>query len=97
MFQNPRKSGVAAPSKGPIELITNNFRIKSHDDNQITIHTYKVVFKSGLDSNSKNHSDDSLTKTFQKYRIIYAHTLLLKQIFERFVFVGNNLFSTFDD
>jgi hypothetical protein len=47
MFQNPRKSGVAAPSKGPIELITNNFRIKSQNDNQGIIYTYKVDFIEG--------------------------------------------------
>jgi hypothetical protein len=47
MFQTPRKSGVAAPAKGPIELITNNFRIKSQNDNQGIIYTYKVDFIDG--------------------------------------------------
>ena len=117
MFQShARKSGVAAPSKGPIELITNNFRIKSQNDNQGIIYTYKVDFiegqaasnienaKSGHGSGQKNHSDEagsdvsrtSLDKleTFQKYKIINAHTLQLKQIFMQFVFVGSNLFST---
>ena len=45
MFSSPRKSGVAAPLKGPIELITNNFRIKSQ--NHGIIYTYRVDFIDG--------------------------------------------------
>jgi len=45
MFQSPRKSGVAAPLKGPIELITNNFRIRSQ--NHGIIYTYRVDFIEG--------------------------------------------------
>jgi len=45
MFSSPRKSGVAAPLKGPIVLITNNFRIRSQ--NRGIIYTYKVDFIEG--------------------------------------------------
>jgi hypothetical protein len=45
MFNSPRKSGVAAPLKGPIELITNNFRIRSQ--NHGIIYTYRVDFIEG--------------------------------------------------
>jgi hypothetical protein len=45
MFSSPKKSGVAAPLKGPIELITNNFKIKSQ--NHGIIYTYKVDFIEG--------------------------------------------------
>jgi len=45
MFTSPRKSGVAAPLKGPIELITNNFRIRSQ--NHGIIYTYRVDFIEG--------------------------------------------------
>jgi hypothetical protein len=110
MFSSPRKSGVAAPHKGPIELITNNFRIKSQ--NHGIIYTYKVDFidgpsaalienqntQGGLanDDQVSNVSRGSLgqLETFQKYKIINAHTHQLKQIFLQFVFVGSNLFST---
>jgi len=44
-FGSPRKSGVAAPAKGPIVLITNNFRIRSR--NHGIIHTYRVDFIEG--------------------------------------------------
>jgi hypothetical protein len=112
MFSSPRKSGVAAPTKGPIELITNNFRIRSQ--NHGIIYTYRVDFIDGASaaviesSNTAgvtgNQSDDQgsnvsrgslgTLETFQKYKIINAHTHQLKQIFLQFVFVGSNLFST---
>jgi len=44
-FDGPRKSGVAAPVKGPIVLVTNNFRIRSR--NHGIIHTYRVDFIEG--------------------------------------------------
>lgn len=44
-FGSPRKSGVAAPNKGPITLITNNFRIRSR--NHGIIYTYRVDFIEG--------------------------------------------------
>jgi hypothetical protein len=114
MFSSPRKSGVAAPLKGPIELITNNFRIKSQ--NHGIIYTYRVDFIDGAsaaviessntqgvpastnDDQTSNVSRGSLgaLETFQKYKIINAHTHQLKQIFLQFVFVGSNLFSTSD-
>lgn len=112
MFSSPRKSGVAAPTKGPIELITNNFRIKSQ--NHGIIYTYKVDFIDGQTAamiESKNTqggipNEDQVSnvsrgslgqlETFQKYKIINAHTHQLKQIFLQFVFVGSNLFSTSD-
>jgi len=48
------------------------------------------------DESGSNISRGSLgtLETFQKYKIINAHTLQLKQIFMQFVFVGSNLFST---
>jgi hypothetical protein len=111
MFTSPRKSGVAAPLKGPIELITNNFRIRSQ--NHGIIHTYRVDFIDGQtamvesqnaqgvagnlsDDQASNVSRGSLgsLETFQKYKIINAHTHQLKQLFLQFVFVGSNLFST---
>ena len=111
MFTSPRKSGVAAPLKGPIELITNNFRIRSQ--NHGIIYTYRVDFIDGqtamIESQNTqgvtgNLSDDQASnvsrgslgslETFQKYKIINAHTHQLKQIFLQFVFVGSNLFST---
>jgi len=105
---------VAAPLKGPIELITNNFRIKSQ--NHGIIYTYRVDFIDGQsaaiiessntqgvppqtsDDQGSNVSRGSLgaLETFQKYKIINAHTHQLKQIFLQFVFVGSNLFSTSD-
>lgn len=113
MFNSPRKSGVAAPLKGPIELITNNFRIRSQ--NHGIIYTYRVDFIEGhaamIESKNtqgvtSNLSDDQASnvsrgslgslETFQKYKIINAHTQQLKQIFLQFVFVGSNLFSTSD-
>ena len=111
MFSSPRKSGVAAPLKGPIELITNNFRIRSQ--NHGIIYTYRVDFIEGhaamMESQNTqgaagNLSDDAASnvsrgslgslETFQKYKIINAHTHQLKQVFLQFVFVGSNLFST---
>jgi len=111
MFNSPRKSGVAAPLKGPIELITNNFRIRSQ--NHGIIYTYRVDFIEGhaamIESQNTqgvagNLSDDQASnvsrgslgslETFQKYKIINAHTHQLKQVFLQFVFVGSNLFST---
>ena len=111
MFNSPRKSGVAAPLKGPIELITNNFRIRSQ--NHGIIYTYRVDFIEGhaamMESQNTqgaagNLSDDAASnvsrgslgslETFQKYKIINAHTHQLKQVFLQFVFVGSNLFST---
>jgi len=104
---------VAAPLKGPIELITNNFRIKSQ--NHGIIYTYRVDFIDGqaaalIESSSNpagttvNPDTDQVSnvsrgslgqlETFQKYKIINAHTHQLKQIFLQFVFVGSNLFST---
>lgn len=113
MFSSPRKSGVAAPLKGPIELITNNFRIRSQ--NHGIIYTYRVDFIEGhaamIESKNtqgvtSNLSDDQASnvsrgslgslETFQKYKIINAHTQQLKQLFLQFVFVGSNLFSTSD-
>jgi len=113
MFTSPRKSGVAAPLKGPIELITNNFRIRSQ--NHGIIYTYRVDFIDGqtamIESQNTqgvtgNLSDDQASnvsrgslgslETFQKYKIINAHTHQLKQIFLQFVLVGSNLFSTSD-
>jgi len=110
-FGSPRKSGVAAPAKGPIVLITNNFRIRSR--NHGIIHTYRVDFIEGQAAASEGHeqmgnkerlSDDQgsnvsrgslgALETFQKYKIINAHSQQLKQIFLQFVFVGSNLFST---
>jgi hypothetical protein len=44
-FSSPKKSQVAAPVKGPIQLITNNFKIKSK--NHGIIYTYKVDFIEG--------------------------------------------------
>jgi 3-oxoacyl-[acyl-carrier-protein] synthase III len=97
MFTSPKKSGVAAPHKGPIELITNNFRIKSQ--NHGIIYTYKVDFIDGASAaviESKNtqggivaedpvsdvsRGSFSQLETFQKYKIINAHTQQLKQIF----------------
>jgi hypothetical protein len=94
MFNSPKKSGVAAPHKGPIELITNNFRIKSQ--NHGIIYTYKVDFIDGqtaavIDSKNTqgriageeqvNNASLSHLETFQKYKIINAHTQQLKQIF----------------
>ena len=90
MFGSPRKSGVAAPLKGPIELITNNFRIKSQ--NHGIIYTYRVDFidgqpaallensaaqqQSSMNDQGSNLSGGSLgqLETFQKYKIINAHT-----------------------
>jgi hypothetical protein len=48
------------------------------------------------DDQTSNISRGSLgtLETFQKYKIINAHTTQLKQIFLQFVFVGSNLFST---
>lgn len=88
---SPRKSGVAAPTKGPIELITNNFRIRSR--NHGIIYTYRVDFIEGhvamnesqsnpavqgnlSDDQASNVSKGSLgaLETFQKYKIINAHT-----------------------
>jgi hypothetical protein len=113
MFSSPRKSGVAAPHKGPINLITNNFRIRSQ--NKGIIYTYKVDFIEGSAAVSGdaqqpnphggagNQSDDGSNnsrgslgtlETFQKYKIINAHSIQLKQIFMQFVFVGSNLYST---
>jgi hypothetical protein len=103
---------VAAPAKGPIVLITNNFRIRSR--NHGIIHTYRVDFIEGAAAvehkerepaeKDGNLSDDQAShasrgslgalETFQKYKIINAHTQQLKQIFLQFVFVGSNLFST---
>ena len=114
MFTSPRKSGVAAPLKGPIELITNNFRIRSQ--NHGVIYTYRVDIIEGHAAmteskitqgvTTSNLSDDQASnvsrgslgslETFQKYKIINAHTQQLKQIFLQFVFVGSNLFSTSD-
>jgi len=109
-FNSPRKSGVAAPLKGPIELITNNFRIRSQ--NHGIIYTYRVDFieghaamtEAGTQGAAGNLSDDAASnvsrgslgslETFQKYKIINAHTHQLKQVFLQFVFVGSNLFST---
>jgi hypothetical protein len=87
MFSSPKKSGVAAPPKGPIELITNNFRIKSQ--NHGIIHTYKVDFIDGASAavieskNTQVANDDQVSnvsrgslgqlETFQKYKIINAH------------------------
>lgn len=94
MFSSPRKSGVAAPTRGPIELITNNFRIKSQ--NHGIIYTYKVDFIDGQAAamvenktttgglpnadDASNVSRGSLgqLETFQKYKIINAHTHQLK-------------------
>ena len=91
MFGCPKKSGVAAPHKGPIELITNNFRIRSR--NHGIIYTYRVDFIEGhaamnesqnnpgvtgnlSDDQASNVSKGSLgaLETFQKYKIINAHT-----------------------
>jgi hypothetical protein len=100
---------VAAPAKGPIVLITNNFRIRSR--NHGIIYTYRVDFIEGHAAMAEpqpkaagNLSDDQgshgsrgslgTLETFQKYKIINAHTQQLKQIFLQFVFVGSNLFST---
>lgn len=110
MFASPKKSGVAAPAKGPIELITNNFRIKSQ--NHGIIYTYRVDFIDGQAAamiepkNTQGGAEDQVSnvsrgsfsqlETFQKYKIINAHTQQLKQIFLQFVFVGSNLFSTSD-
>lgn len=114
MFNSPRKSGQAAQQKGPIELITNNFRIRSQ--NHGIIYTYRVDFieghaamtetKTPTQGVTSNISDDQASnvsrgslgalETFQKYKIINAHTQQLKQIFLQFVFVGSNLFSTSD-
>jgi hypothetical protein len=98
-------------AKGPIELITNNFRIRS--ENHGIIYTYRVDFIEGHAATTESHphkgaagngSDDGASnvsrgslgalETFQKYKIINAHTHQLKQIFLQFVFVGSNLFST---
>jgi hypothetical protein len=82
--------------KGPIELITNNFRIRSQ--NHGIIYTYRVDFIDGqaaaVIENSNNQggaaklSDDQGSnvsrgslgslETFQKYKIINAHTHQLK-------------------
>ena len=69
MFSSPRKSGVAAPLKGPIELITNNFRTKSQ--NHGIIYTYRVDFIDGqaaalIESSntqgaSANHNEDQVS------------------------------------
>jgi hypothetical protein len=83
---------VAAPTKGPIVLITNNFRIRSR--NHGIIYTYKVDFIEGhaaekpLEEKAGNLSDDQASnlsrgslgalETFQKYKIINAHTQQLK-------------------
>lgn len=107
-FGGPRKSGVAAPVKGPIVLITNNFRIRSR--NHGIIHTYRVDFIEGqsapTDDKAKDKTSDDgagsnvsrgslgALETFQKYKIINAHHQQLKQIFLQYVFVGSNLFST---
>jgi hypothetical protein len=63
-FASPRKSGVAAPTKGPIELITNNFRIKSQ--NHGIIYTYRVDFIEGqsaavIESTNPNHGATKLS------------------------------------
>lgn len=52
-FGSPKKSGVAAPAKGPIVLITNNFRIRSR--NHGIIHTYRVDFIEGLSAVSESN------------------------------------------
>lgn len=54
-FGSPRKSGVAAPAKGPIVLITNNFRIRSR--NHGIIHTYRVDFIEGHLAVSESQHD----------------------------------------
>ena len=120
--------------KGPINLITNNFRIRSH--NHGIIHTYAVSFierdvfsavqklpvakegeaadelpatsnpeeTTGAEENKAhqiaettalvaNFGGDSL-ETFQKYKILGAHTAKLKSIFMQYISVGNNIFST---
>jgi hypothetical protein len=46
MSQKPRKSYYTAPTKGPISLITNDFKIKSRGDQ--LIHTYSVDFLEAL-------------------------------------------------
>jgi hypothetical protein len=44
--QQPKKSYYSAPTKGPIDLITNDFKIKSRGDQ--LIHTYSVDFLEAL-------------------------------------------------
>jgi hypothetical protein len=91
--------------KGPITLITNNFKIKS--TNQGVIFTYRVDFiemnknsseesKSQGNHSGEGHGSFGQLETFQKYRIINAYSKQLKSIFLQFVFVGSNLFSTSD-
>ena len=84
---------MAAPAKGPIVLITNNFRIRSR--NHGIIYTYRVDFIEGhaavqepKEEKTGNLSDDQASnvsrgslgalETFQKYKIINAHTQQLK-------------------
>lgn len=83
---------MAASTKGPIELITNNFKIKSQ--NRGIINTYRVDFIEGqkakaeqLNTLTENPEDQSSNvsrgsigslETFQKYKIINAHTEKLK-------------------
>ena len=59
MFGSPRKSGVAAPLKGPIELITNNFRIRSR--NHGIIYTYRVDFIEGHAAMNESQSNPGVT------------------------------------
>ena len=113
--------------KGPINLITNNFKIRS--SNHGIIYTYSVDFIDGESSSvqqalpsptepstaSSGNLEETKTpllgmqtnpsgiytsysanhlETFQKYKILGAHSAKLKSIFVNYVCVCDNIFST---
>ena len=73
-FSKPMKSKVAAPIKGPIQLITNNFKIKSK--NHGIIYTYRVDFIEGSPEvtggnrgggdKSSNYEEEEIKTSFTK-------------------------------
>lgn len=133
MFGNsPQRGSHALVPRGPINLITNNFKIRSQ--NHGIIYTYSVDFIDGENSQAQQalpapetatattekleetktpamqyspggtplvnpmgiHTSYSTNhlETFQKYKILGAHSAKLKSIFVNYVCVGDNIFST---
>jgi hypothetical protein len=125
---SPSRGSHALVPKGSINLITNNFKIRS--SNHGVIYTYTVDFIDGENAvvqqalpstepaaneetkgDIKTHSPKSPIpttnplgihtsystnhlETFQKYKILGAHSAKLKSIFVNYVCVGDNIFST---
>jgi hypothetical protein len=106
----PKKTQYGPPAKTTLHLITNNFKIKSKNKGVIYTYKVDFIEKQGpgggaqggFEGSREGHSmseqeyvgkGDQL-QTFQKFRIMKAHQTQLKQIFDLYVFVGNNLFST---